>query len=154
MGSDLIAKATKVRAAWRGFQELSANTSDGAFDVGAAQGRGGLVCLRPHESQSFCSVTNRPQIGRSEALHQARHSFRIQSRFDLHCPEVLAKQLAACVSPRQTNFDLLGETTATEHARINVLRMIRSADKENPVFSLQAADFHQELIDNLDVVLA
>jgi hypothetical protein len=71
----------------------------------------------------------------------------------LSCPQVLAEQPLTTVGARQANLDFLGEATASEHARIDGLWTVRSAYKENSVLSLQAADFHKELVNYLDVVL-
>jgi hypothetical protein len=56
---------------------LSANTTDGTLNIGAAQERRRLVLIRSHECQSFCGVTNGLQIGWGEALHEAGENSRI-----------------------------------------------------------------------------
>ena len=112
-----------------------------------------MVFFRSDECQPLRGIADRFKIRRSKTIHETRDESEFQSGFQSDRPQVLEKELFASISPRKANLDFLREPSASQNTRINTFRAVRGAHKEDIVFSLQAADFYKELIDQLNVVL-
>src|SRR5215472_19083254 len=63
------------------------------------------------------------------------------------------KQMCSLAGVGEGNLNLLGEPPSPKSAGIDVFRMIGGANKKDIVFWLQAADFCQKLLYQLNVVL-
>jgi hypothetical protein len=129
------------------------DTLDSHFKIIPIQRRQLISGVEPIEGHPLCRYRDRLEISRRHVVQTFRNFPCCQSRREVSALEITAEQLCSLVGIRERDLNLFREPPSPENAVIDVLRMIGGANQKDIVIWLQPADFCEELLYQLNIVL-